>query len=215
MHCYSLRNTAPQCYHFYNKPQLPVTPLETNPVVMADQNQPGQQDNAPSVQQNQANAPVANPTVNNHPDEGVAPDGPLPGPPPVIASTDETLPVPTTQALSFLPTGMLPFRLIPFSGSQNEDAAEFLTDFCEYAKVYSLSNTQSKHLFMMSLRDGAKQWIRQKFQADFDTTPCEQMLDAFKDKFYPKGVNWPVELEFEALKQLPGQFNNMLPKLRK
>ena len=126
---------------------------------------------------------------------GVAPDGLLPGPPLVIAAADETLPAPTTQAVS-LPTGMLPFRLTPFSGSQNEDAAECLADFCEYAKAYSLSNTQSKHLFMMSLRDGAKQWIHQKFQADFDTTPCEQMLDAFKDKFYPKDINWQVELEF-------------------
>ena len=31
------------------------------------------------------------------------------------------------------------------------------------------------------------------------------MLDAFKEKFYPKGINWQMELEFVALKQLPGQ----------
>ena len=33
-----------------------MAPLETNPAVMADQNKPVQQDNAPGVQQNQANA---------------------------------------------------------------------------------------------------------------------------------------------------------------
>ena len=92
MHRDSLRNTAARRYRFYNKPQLPVAPLETNPEVMVDQNQPVQQDNAAGVKQNQANAPVANPPVNNHPDGGVAPDGLLPGPPLVIAAADETLP---------------------------------------------------------------------------------------------------------------------------
>ena len=162
-------------------------------------------------QGHQDNAAEANPPQADHPDGGLAPEGqPPPGPAPVIAAADEAIPLAPAQAAPPvhaipLPPGVLPFKLVPFSGTQAEDATEFLADFCEYAKAYSLTNDQSKHLFMMSLKDRAKQWIRQRFNGEFDTTPCEEILDAFKEKFYPRGINWAVELEYESLKQIPGQ----------
>ena len=99
-----------------------------------------------------------------------------------------------------LPTGMVPYKIQPFTGAHSEDAHEFLEDFCEYCRLYKLTNQQTKHLFVLCLRDRAKRWFRSTFE-DVDTTDCTTIFEQFKQKFYQQGINWEKEIGFEALRQ--------------
>ena len=135
-------------------------------------------------------------------DMGVAPDVP-PAPvvvPPAPGVVPPVPPIPSPVHLP-IPAGMVPYKITPFSGTQGEDAAEFLTDFCEYARLYHLTNVQTKNLFIMCLKERAKRWFRQSFPNP-EQSSCEAIFEQFKLEFYTSGIDWEREIPYDSLRQL-------------
>ena len=115
----------------------------------------------------------------------------------MVTQSHHTTTVPTYTPL---PSGITACKVPTFGASQKEDPSEFLQDFCEYAKLYHLNNSQTKHLFLMSLKDRAKRWFRINFP-EFDGVECSTIFNAFKEEFYPQGIDWEKEISYDTLKQ--------------
>lgn len=100
-----------------------------------------------------------------------------------------------------LPSGAVPYKLQPFAGLHSENAEEFLTDFREYAKLYSLSSDQTKNLFVLCLKDRAKRWFRSTFP-DVEATSYEDVFKAFEQEFFKtNGIDWQKESTLDTIKQ--------------
>ena len=159
------------------------------------------------VQPNMTDAPPAV-VLADDAEEGEAPvDGHPPPPPPAEVGIPPAPPpnvpvVPPTPSPMHLPipAGMVPYKISPFTGTQGEDAAEFLTDFCEYARLYHLTNAQTKNLFIMCLKERAKRWFRQTFPNP-EGSSCESIFESFKAEFYTSGIDWEREISYDSLKQ--------------
>ena len=161
------------------------------------------------VQPNMADAPPAV-VLADDAEEGEAPvDGHPPPPPPAEVGMPPAPPpnvvpvVPPTPSPMHLPilAGMVPYKISPFTGTQGEDAAEFLTDFCEYSRLYHLTNAQTKNLFGMCLKERAKRWFRQTFPSP-EGSSCESIFESFKAEFYTSGIDWEREISYDSLKQM-------------
>lgn len=171
-----------------------VAPLLPGPV-MADAQEPPPAA-VPADAGDNADAPDdGHPPILQPADVGIAQ-----APPPTPGIVPPVPPVPSPAHLP-IPAGMVPYKITPFSGTQGEDAAEFLTDFCEYARLYHLTNVQTKNLFIMCLRERAKRWFRQSFPNP-EGSSCEAIFEQFKLEFYTSGIDWEREISYDSLRQL-------------